>query len=358
MGFKALARATSDVAAMGDAPGFLLTLALPAARTGAWLDEFLRGMARAARQLGLCLIGGDTKKYPAVSISITVLGETAPGTAVPRSGARPGDIIYVSGRLGQAQLGLEIIRRTPPGMLRKQLRASQALRRLLQPHLYPKIRVVLGAWLARTGMASALIDISDGLSTDLCVRCQSCGRAPLGRAHPLRGCPRGPVKTRGQAGAHLLHMALDGGDDYELLFTVAPRDVPRLRQAPGFSDLRAIGEITTGNQILLVGPGGSARRLVPAAGTTCAANSRRRPANAMALRVVWSCAGRRMGPVATLTPTAEQEAHWSPSVLVRPRPTAEPDRAYRPRPASCPPVSPGARRWETPRPGWPGPPAA
>ncbi len=266
VGFKALARATSDVAAMGATPRFfLLTLALPAARTGAWLDEFLRGMARAARQLGLCLIGGDTKKYPAVSISITVLGETAPGTAVPRSGARPGDIIYVSGRLGQAQLGLEIIRRTPPGALRKQLRASQALRRLLQPHLYPKIRVALGAWLARTGMASALIDISDGLSTDLdhvCVASRAGARLWAERI-PCVDVPAAQSKRVAKRKLDPLHMALDGGDDYELLFTVAPRDVPRLRQAPGFSDLRAIGEITTGNQILLVGPGGSARRLEP-----------------------------------------------------------------------------------------------
>jgi thiamine-monophosphate kinase len=266
VGFKSLVRATSDVAAMGAEPRFfLLTLALPVVRTRAWLDEFLRGMARAARLLGLCLIGGDTKKYPAVSISITVLGEIAPGTAVPRSGARPGDIIYVSGRLGQAQLGLEIIRQTPPGALRKQLRASQAFRQLLQPHLYPRIRTELGAWLARTGVASAMIDISDGLSTDLdhvCVASEAGARLWAQRI-PCAEIPAGQSKQVAKRKLDPLRMALHGGEDYELLFTVAPRHVPRLRKAPGFSDLRAIGEIVRGKQILLVGPEGNSRRLEP-----------------------------------------------------------------------------------------------
>src|SRR5277367_570828 len=110
VGYKALARATSDLAAMGATPRFfLLTLALPAARTGSWLDAFLKGMARAARAMNMVLLGGDTTKSRTVSISITVLGEIARSRAVTRSGARPGDLIYVSGTLGRAQLGLEIL---------------------------------------------------------------------------------------------------------------------------------------------------------------------------------------------------------------------------------------------------------
>jgi thiamine-monophosphate kinase len=135
IGYKALARAASDLAAMGARPRlFLLTLALPAKRTGRWLDGFLRGMGRAARQLGMRLAGGDTTRSAAVSISITVLGEVARGLAVRRSGARPGDVLYVSGRLGRAQLGLELARQ---GI--GKVRAAD--RRLLQAHLYPKIRV-------------------------------------------------------------------------------------------------------------------------------------------------------------------------------------------------------------------------
>ncbi len=143
VGYKALARATSDLAAMGATPRFfLLTLALPATRTGAWLDAFLKGMARAARELRITVIGGDTTKSRTVFVSITVLGEIAPNRALTRSGARPGDIIYVSGKLGRAQLGLELV-------LRGHARNRQ-LRAQVQPHLYPKIRIELGSWLART----------------------------------------------------------------------------------------------------------------------------------------------------------------------------------------------------------------
>ena len=110
VGYKALARATSDLAAMGATPRyFLLTLALPNARTGSWLDALLKGISRAARELGITVIGGDTTQSRAVFISITVLGEIAPGRALTRSGARPGDIIYVSGKLGRAQLGMDLV---------------------------------------------------------------------------------------------------------------------------------------------------------------------------------------------------------------------------------------------------------
>ena len=128
VGYKALARASSDLAAMGATPRFfLLTLALPAARTGAWLNTFLKGMARAASELGITIIGGDTTRSRTVFISITVLGEIAPGRALTRSGARPGDIIYVSGKLGRAQLGLELV-------LRGHAR-DRRMRALIQPHL-------------------------------------------------------------------------------------------------------------------------------------------------------------------------------------------------------------------------------
>ena len=159
IGYKALARAASDLAAMGATPGhFLLTLALPATRTGTWLDGFLKGMARAAHELGIEVIGGDTTRSRAVFISVTVLGEIAPGHALTRSGARPGDIIYVSGKLGRAQLGLELV-------LRGHAQDRQ-LHSLVQPHLYPKIRVELGAWLAHQRTATSAMDLSDGLSTD------------------------------------------------------------------------------------------------------------------------------------------------------------------------------------------------
>jgi thiamine-monophosphate kinase len=100
VGYKALARATSDIAAMGARPRyFFLSMGLPDACTGVWLDQFLAGMARAARRFGLVLAGGDTTKYPDVVISLTVLGEIARGKAILRSGAKPGDLLCVSGTL-------------------------------------------------------------------------------------------------------------------------------------------------------------------------------------------------------------------------------------------------------------------
>jgi thiamine-monophosphate kinase len=256
VGYKALVRATSDLAAMGATPRlFLLTLAIPARRTGAWLDRFLQGMGRAARQLGTTLAGGDTTKFPAISINLTVLGEIAPGCAVTRSEAIPGDLIYVSGRLGRAQLGLELIKN---GSGRK-----RSHRRLLQPHLYPAIRIKLGSWLAQKQTASAMMDISDGLSTDLPRLCKASGVGARIFAADIP-CVEIPPKIRKllrHRNLDPLQMALQGGDDYELLFTVPPKKVKRLREAPGFSDLTAIGEITKNKALVMVSPDGRQKAL-------------------------------------------------------------------------------------------------
>src|ERR1700722_9104472 len=133
VGYKSLVRAASDLVAMGASPRyFLMTLALPMSRIGTWLDAFLAGMARAARYLGMRLIGGDTNKSHSVSISITVLGEGSRGRALNRSGA----LIYVTGKLGRAELGLELVRRN--------LARRAGLQDVLQQHLYPRIPVKLG----------------------------------------------------------------------------------------------------------------------------------------------------------------------------------------------------------------------
>jgi thiamine-monophosphate kinase len=257
VGFKALARATSDLAAMGAKPRlFLLTLALPASRTGEWLDGFLRGMGRAARSLGLGLAGGDTTQSDSISIGVTVLGELSRGRAVTRSAARPGDVLFVSGTLGGAQLGLQLIRQ---GMA-----ANRSLASLLRPHLYPQIRVELGAWLAAHCIASAMMDLSDGLSTDLARMCAASGVAAQVHAERVP-CVEIPPKIAaliGKKNADPLQMALHGGDDYELLFTVPKRLVARMRGAPGFESLRAIGEISRGRRLSLIGTDGRAKPLV------------------------------------------------------------------------------------------------
>ena len=273
VGYKSLVRAASDLAAMGATPSFfLLTLALPqqAVRTigvrqgtalavpkskkrfGAlapevWLKDFLRGMASAARELGITIIGGDTTKSDRIFVSITALGEIAPGRALTRSGARPGDLIYVSGKLGRAQLGLELV-------LRGQGQ-DRRFRALTQPHLYPKIRVELGHWLARHRAASSAMDISDGLSTDLAHLCTASqvGAKIWADKIPVVAIPAAASKKLGKHKLDPLQLALHGGEDYELLFTVPPHQVGKLRGAPSASTLTAIGEITRNRKIILVG---------------------------------------------------------------------------------------------------------
>jgi thiamine-monophosphate kinase len=269
-GYKALARATSDLAAMGATPRyFLLSLALPAERTGAWLDHLLVGMRRAARHLGLRLVGGDTSCYPSVVLNITVLGEIERGRALLRSGARPGDLIYVSGRLGNAQLGLE--------MLRRGLAHKPGVKQAVRTHLYPRIRIALGRWLARKSIGSAMMDISDGLSTDLTRLCEASkvGARIFEERVPQAVLPRLFAGPSGLPALDPLEMALHGGDDYELLFTVPPHRAGRLRAAPGARELHCIGEITRKKQIVLVEANGRERPLESRGWDSFRARSRR-----------------------------------------------------------------------------------
>lgn len=282
IGYKALVRATSDLVAMGAEPRlFLLTLALPRKRTGRWLEEFLGGLKRAARSLSMLLAGGDTTTGASIAISVTVLGQIErfagparskrdrkraghayAGQALSRSGAQPGHRIYVSGRLGRAQLGLELVRRG--------YRQRRNLAPILQPHLYPRLRVKLGRWLAVNRVASAMMDLSDGLSSDLARLCRVShvgARLWTGRIPTIPDSVRLRLKGLLPGEALLrdrLQMALHGGDDYELLFTVSKRNEHHLRSAPDFAALTCIGEVTRDSRILLVGAGGSARPLKPA----------------------------------------------------------------------------------------------
>ena len=283
IGYKSLVRATSDIAAMGAIPRFfLLTLALPqqavrmiGVRPGAalavpkskkrlgaldpevWLKDFLRGMARATRELGITIIGGDTTKSDRVVISITALGEITTGRALTRSGARPGDLIYVSGKLGRAQLGLELV-------LNGHAR-DRRIDALTQPHLYPKIRVELGRWLARQGAASSAMDLSDGLSTDLARLCTASqvGAKIWADKIPAVAISPAAFQTLGNRNLDPLQLALHGGEDYELLFTISPRQAKKLREAPGASALTAIGEIKRNRKVILVQHDGRNQPLKP-----------------------------------------------------------------------------------------------
>jgi thiamine-monophosphate kinase len=253
VGWKCLARAVSDVAAMGGVPKcFLLSLALPEELAGgAWLGEFLRGLRRAALRFGCVLAGGDTTERREVLISVTVVGEILRAPAVRRSGARVGDVIYVSGRLGEAELGLRLLR---SGVGRR--RAARSDLRL-RKHLYPEPRVELGRWLGERRLATAMMDLSDGLSSDLqrlCVANWVGARVDAGRLPVIRA-----------VGPGALELALHGGDDYELLFTVARRDVGRMPRSFGGVAITAIGEITRGREVMVVYESGR-RQLLKAGG--------------------------------------------------------------------------------------------
>ncbi|HXT72291.1 MAG TPA: thiamine-phosphate kinase [Candidatus Angelobacter sp.] len=243
IGYKSLARAVSDLAAMGARPRyFLLALALPTTKTGRWLDRFASGMAKAARELNIRLIGGDTSKNRNVMVSITVFGEVAPGQAITRSGARPGDLIYVSGELGRAQLGLQLVLRG--------LAHRRSLRRYLQPHFYPKIPLALGQWLAMRRFATAMMDISDGLSTDLARLCAASG---VGARIWARKIPKVKIPAAlARLNLNALELALHGGEDYGLLFTVRPKCARLLRRLAPKIPITCIGEITRQKQIVLV----------------------------------------------------------------------------------------------------------
>lgn len=254
-GYKCLARAVSDLAAMGALPGFFfLSLALPPQRTGKWLDAFARGLGRASREFGIELAGGDSAQDSRVAISITVLGEIERGCAVTRSGARPGDFIYVSGTLGAAQLGLEILLRG-----KKRMWSSAAL---LQPHCFPEPRLALGRWLAQKRMPTAMMDLSDGLSTDLARLCASSRVGAVLYQDRLPAAEVPPQWKRLKLDARML--ALHGGEDYELLFTVPHRKRKLLPAKFAGVPLREIGRIRKGKAILLEGSDGSTRVLHPA----------------------------------------------------------------------------------------------
>ena len=263
VGWKCLARAVSDIAAMGGSPRcFLLSLALPQSSTGSWLNEFLKGLRRAAQRFDCVLAGGDTTKRDEILINITVVGEVQRGQASRRDGARAGDVLYVSGRLGEAERGLRL--------LRKHRGIANHNDYQLRKHLYPEPRLALGQWLVAKRLATAAMDLSDGLSSDLPRLCMASGvgaridaeKLPL--VNPLSSRRRARHKTTSVPENDAVQLILHGGDDYELLFTVPQNKA--LRVPTSFQDLplTAIGEITASRKILLAADGHKPTTLKPA----------------------------------------------------------------------------------------------
>src|SRR5579862_429726 len=231
VGHRCLARGLSDIAAMGGTPrAVFLSMAVPAELPQAWVDRFVAGLLKLARRYSVPLAGGDTAESPAgILADIVVLGSVPKGKAILRSGARPGDLIYVTGNLGAAAADLE------------RLRLGETLRaRSHRKHFYPEPRVAIGQFLRERRLASAMIDISDGLSTDLSHLCEESRVGAAIQADAI------PAALPGEDG---LQLALHGGDEYELLFT-APADRPIPKQVAKVAITR-IGEITRGRKMKL-----------------------------------------------------------------------------------------------------------
>jgi thiamine-monophosphate kinase len=209
IGHRALARGLSDLAAMGAHPiAAFLSLGLPrelttlSGRRTPWVHSFLDGLLGLASAYKTPLAGGDLAESPIPIADVVLIGAVPRGRALLRSTARPGHLLYVTGSLGGAAAALAKLELLQPHRIPKKLAAQ------LAPHLYPQPRIAQGEWLVRHGSASAAIDLSDGLSTDLAHLCQESHVAAEIDAALL---PVHPAATLAQA--------LNGGEDYELLFT-------------------------------------------------------------------------------------------------------------------------------------------
>jgi thiamine-monophosphate kinase len=235
IGHRALAVNLSDIAAMGATPAWAtLALTMPQADV-TWLEEFSSGLLDLADEYGVELVGGDTTRGP-LTVSLQILGFVPQGTALRRAGARAGDLLAVSGTLGDSAAGL--------AFARQRLTAPTAdVAALIRRFDYPSPRVRLGQ--AARGIASAAMDLSDGLAGDLPKLAQASGLAAHVRVERL---PLSPA-MRSAAGAHESRdWALGGGDDYELLFAISPGSFPALERCADQLNLTLtpIGELRAG----------------------------------------------------------------------------------------------------------------
>ncbi len=227
----------SDLAAMGAKPwAYTLSLALAEDWDTTWIESFSEGLRREQEAFGLRLVGGDTVVTPGpMTLTLTALGTVAEGAELRRSNARPGDDIYVSGTIGDSALGLQVLKGGIDGLGPDQAEA------LLSRYHRPEPRVQLGGRLA--GLAKGTIDVSDGLVADLGHVAKASGYGAIIEAArvPFSDAVRAAIQLDPALG----DLAMTGGDDYELLFTVTPKDAGRVKELSQELDLplTAIGRI-------------------------------------------------------------------------------------------------------------------
>lgn len=233
----------SDLAAKGARPfGYLLITALPEARDEAWLEAFAAGLAADQAEYGIGLLGGDSSATPGpTTLAVTAIGSVATGKAVLRSGAQPGDLIFVSGTIGDAALGLAALK----GELASLSVADRDF--LVDRYRLPQPRVVLGRKLV--GLVNAMIDVSDGLIADLGHICAASG---LGARICADDVPRSAAARNAlEASRRGIAAILGGGDDYELLFTAHPAMAAKIDAAMHDAGvmLTCIGQMGTGDKV-------------------------------------------------------------------------------------------------------------
>jgi len=259
VGHRALAANLSDIAAMGARP-VLATVALGVAPwvTQEWLVDAYRGMTALAARYGTAIAGGDIVRSPVVSLALTVVGEVSRTRLKRREGGRPGDVLAVTGPLGASRAGLELFRRDLPEI--DEAPRATARRAFARPE--PRLRE--GRFLAASANVRAMMDSSDGLSTDVARLARASGCGALLDAIPVHPAAEAVARA---AGHDPLAYALDGGEDFELLLAVSPR---------AFGHLAARYRTRFGTRLLPVGrleaesglrlDGGAGQRELVAAG--------------------------------------------------------------------------------------------
>jgi thiamine-monophosphate kinase len=260
LGWKSAAANLSDIAAMGGKPRFcLIGLGLPRRITVEQIDGFYKGFRALAGRHHALIIGGDTcRSEQGFLVSVTVLGESPRTRIVARSGSRPGDLIFVTGALGDSGAGLEILEKRS-GTRRMTGKMTAAERSLVERHLRPVPRVEWGRKIAASGCASAMIDVSDGLSSDLGHICEASrvGAEVLADRVPLTKALLSSKGLRRPA----LEYALSAGEDYELLFTVPANKLRKLRNLR--IPVTGIGRIMAGRTMTLITAAGTRLPLEP-----------------------------------------------------------------------------------------------
>ena len=244
LGWKAMAANLSDIAAMGGVPQTaLVSLALPPSTEVAWVEGLYAGVLAAGREYGVALAGGDTVSAPHIVVTIVLLGRAdSAERLMRRSGARAGDLLAVTGYLGNAEGGLRLLKRTSSP-------AREAASFLLSAHLRPRARVAEGQALASLGVRAA-IDISDGLLADAGHLCRESGVAAVVEAAKLPVHPHLRQAFPGEC----TQMAAAGGEDYELLFA-APEPIVEEARATLGAAVTVVGRVETGppGRVVLLG---------------------------------------------------------------------------------------------------------